>query len=321
MQRRSSKASCHIRTTNRKRTLLKSVIVVLILQLLFCGITDDLIAKKKKKVKGRKHRIHRVYNPEKTRAEAMFMLQTSEELSELANVEPSVDAALKADTKPEQPPVTQPVIPKDTVPLSDIEQLKQYLSDTNTFLTESEQESYQDLADLQVMEAEDDVEIDLSNFKNIWEKLIGTDDGTFTSYGVSKSKLLDLILEWLGRPYSFGGTTWKAIDCSAWVGTMFKEVDSIQLPRTAREQYTLGRCVKRNDLQFGDMVFFHTYSKKFASHVGIYLGDDMFAHASSSKGVTISSLNSTGYAKAFIGGKRLTDREVMHYKVKPYVSQ
>jgi len=92
-------------------------------------------------------------------------------------------------------------------------------------------------------------------------------------------------------------------------------MESVLLPRTAREQILVGRNVKRNELDFGDLVFFHTYSRKFASHVGIYLGDNLFAHASSVMGVTISSLNSTYYNNRYIGGRRLSSKDMVNYKI------
>jgi cell wall-associated NlpC family hydrolase len=68
--------------------------------------------------------------------------------------------------------------------------------------------------------------------------------------------------------------------------------------------------VNRKDLQFGDLIFFHTRRHAYVSHVGIYLGDNLFAHASSKYGVTVSSLESTYYNNRFIGAKRITARDL-----------
>jgi cell wall-associated NlpC family hydrolase len=94
------------------------------------------------------------------------------------------------------------------------------------------------------------------------------------------------------------------IDCSAFVQKVYRFVD-INLPRSAREQYVEGNPVNRKELSVGDLVFFRTYAS-FPSHVGIYLGDDLFIHASSAKRkVSIDSLDTPYYLKRFIGAKRI----------------
>ncbi|HEY6000482.1 MAG TPA: LysM peptidoglycan-binding domain-containing protein [bacterium] len=110
----------------------------------------------------------------------------------------------------------------------------------------------------------------------------------------------------LNIPYRFGGTTLRGIDCSAYVQMVFGLID-LQLPRTAREQFALGARVERAALAVGDLVFFRTYAR-FPSHVGIYLGDDLFIHASSvGRKVTIDSLDQGYYRKRFLGGRRVID--------------
>ncbi len=111
-------------------------------------------------------------------------------------------------------------------------------------------------------------------------------------------------LSFLNTPYRFGGNGKKGIDCSAFVQKVFGEFN-LKLPRTAREQYTLGTRVPKGDLQLGDLIFFQTYAK-FPSHVGIYLGDNKMIHASSrNRGVVVSSINSKYFRKRYIGAKRL----------------
>ena len=111
-------------------------------------------------------------------------------------------------------------------------------------------------------------------------------------------------LSFLNTPYRFGGNGQNGIDCSGFVQKVFREFD-LKLPRTAREQYTLGTRVPKGDLQLGDLIFFQTYAK-YPSHVGIYIGDDKMIHASSrNKGVVVSSINSNYFRKRFIGAKRL----------------
>lgn len=115
----------------------------------------------------------------------------------------------------------------------------------------------------------------------------------------------------LGIPYHFGGTTLKAIDCSALVQKVFKSI-GIVLPRTAREQFKAGREVEREDISKGDLVFFKTYSRHYPSHVGIYIGDNYFIHASTKKRkVRIDSLDEPYYRKRFIGAKRLVESEIV----------
>jgi len=88
---------------------------------------------------------------------------------------------------------------------------------------------------------------------------------------------------------------------------MFKNTVSLDLNRTTRDQYNMGKDISEKDeLKFGDLVFFDTRRSVKPGHVGIYLGDNLFAHASSSKGVTISSINSSYYENRFMGGRRVS---------------
>lgn len=108
----------------------------------------------------------------------------------------------------------------------------------------------------------------------------------------------------LNIPYKFGGNSILGIDCSAYVKKVYGLL-GMNLPRTAREQFKEGEAIDRDELSIGDLVFFRTYAS-FPSHVGIYLGNNLFIHASSKgKKVTIDSLETPYYFKRFIGGKRL----------------
>lgn len=110
----------------------------------------------------------------------------------------------------------------------------------------------------------------------------------------------------LNIPYKFGGNSILGIDCSAYVKKVYGLL-GIELPRTAREQFKVNESetIEKGDLSIGDLVFFRTYAS-FPSHVGIYLGNNLFIHASSrGKKVTIDSLETPYYLKRFIGGKRL----------------
>ena len=110
----------------------------------------------------------------------------------------------------------------------------------------------------------------------------------------------------LNIPYRFGGNTLVGIDCSAYVKKVYSLI-GVNLPRSAREQFAEGKPVDGSELSMGDLVFFKTYAS-FPSHVGIYLGNNLFIHASSrSKKVTIDSLETPYYLKRFIGAKRFID--------------
>lgn len=108
---------------------------------------------------------------------------------------------------------------------------------------------------------------------------------------------------YLGTPYLMGGTTRQAIDCSAFTQNVYA-AHGIKLPRTADVQYNVGERVPRGQEQPGDMVFFETYLPG-PSHVGIYLGDGKFIHASSSRGVTITPLNSYYFGPRYLGARRV----------------
>jgi lipoprotein Spr len=115
------------------------------------------------------------------------------------------------------------------------------------------------------------------------------------------------IEKWLGTRYRYGGASDKGIDCSAYSATLVHSVFGLVLPRTARDQYA--GCIKldKEQLQQGDLVFFNT--RGGISHVGVYLGNGYFTHASTSIGVTISNLSETYWSKKFVSGGRLTAPE------------
>lgn len=108
---------------------------------------------------------------------------------------------------------------------------------------------------------------------------------------------------YLGTPYLMGGTTRRAIDCSAFTQNTFAAI-GIKLPRTADVQYNVGKKVPKGEEKPGDLVFFETYLPG-PSHVGIYLGNGKFIHASSSRGVTITPLNSYYFGPRYLGAKRV----------------
>lgn len=117
------------------------------------------------------------------------------------------------------------------------------------------------------------------------------------------SNLAKSALRFIGVPYSFGGTSTAGFDCSGYVQHVFAML-GIHLPRTADSQFLVGSRVHGGDLRVGDLVFFQTYAPG-ASHVGIYLGNDQFVHASSSHGVTVSKLSESYWATRYLGAKRI----------------
>ncbi|RXK62192.1 hypothetical protein ESA94_04040 [Lacibacter luteus] len=120
---------------------------------------------------------------------------------------------------------------------------------------------------------------------------------------LQNKSLYNLIDEWWGTPYRLGGTTQRGIDCSAFVQTLMFGVFALQLPRTAREQKESTTWIPMSDLREGDLVFFNTRGS--VSHVGVYLHNNKFVHASTSGGVMISDLNETYWSRKLIGAGRL----------------
>ena len=114
------------------------------------------------------------------------------------------------------------------------------------------------------------------------------------------------IIKYINTPYKYGGTTKKGIDCSAFTQAVYNKSLSVQLLRTASQQYTEGESISDVDeLQFGDLVFFNTRRRVRPGHVGIYIGESFFAHSSSSGGVKVSSLNEDYYNAKFVTARRV----------------
>ncbi|MDA0147593.1 NlpC/P60 family protein [Vibrio sp. LaRot3] len=113
----------------------------------------------------------------------------------------------------------------------------------------------------------------------------------------TKQKLMDVYQIWQGAPYRLGGTSLNGVDCSAFVQTAYSNGLQVNLPRTTKTQVEIGRAVDYDQAKVGDLVFFKTsYTTR---HVGIYLGNKQFMHASTSKGVIISRLDNPYWAGNF----------------------
>jgi uncharacterized protein YycO len=117
--------------------------------------------------------------------------------------------------------------------------------------------------------------------------------------------LITSIYHWLGTPHRDGGTSKHGTDCSYFVQSVYQEAYGIELNRNSRKMYEEDvEPVRQSALREGDLVFFNT-SGNGISHVGIYLRNNMFVHASSSKGVIVESLSSPYYRKNYVGSGRV----------------
>jgi lipoprotein Spr len=121
----------------------------------------------------------------------------------------------------------------------------------------------------------------------------------------SNMKLFHFVYDWIGTPYRFGGSSRHGIDCSAFTKELYSQVFNLDIQRSSRDIFSMVSPVRRDDLQEGDLVFFKIHSRRI-SHVGIYLGNNRFAHASS-RGVAISSLDDAYYRRYFYRGGRMLE--------------
>ena len=119
-------------------------------------------------------------------------------------------------------------------------------------------------------------------------------------------KLVKEAKSWLGTKYKYGGHSKEGTDCSGFVMQVFLKVYNVKLPRSSKSQHAYCTEIKKSKIEVGDLVFFATgKSKSTVSHVGIYIGNGEFIHASSSKGVVISKLEQNYYQRTFISAGRV----------------
>ncbi len=280
--------------------LIKSISFLMLVVLLTSLMPEEVFAKRLNSRERRKLR-------RKEQAINVIRAQ-SEEVCKIAGLQP-----IKADS-----------LHSDSLQLDIVEMLNSSEIDSlSCQIPDSEEDSDADDAqvgdfgeDLEELEAEDDVKVDIDDIKMLWLSFVeDEEDKNLTNSGIRKNELMGNIMDLLGTPYRWGGTSSRAVDCSGFTQMMFLKTCDIKIPRTARTQIKIGTAIKREDLEFGDLIFFHTYSRRYASHVGIYLGDDLFAHASSRYGVTVTSLESTYYKKRFIEGRRIGVRDLIKYSI------
>lgn len=155
------------------------------------------------------------------------------------------------------------------------------------------------------------VEKEVMKVSDLVQKYVTPNQNSMSSETINhKEKVIMSIIHYMDTPYLYGGNTETGIDCSAFTRSVYSNTFSMELPRSAREQYQIGQTIDRSGLKFGDLVFFNTRRRVRPGHVGIYIGDNLFAHASSRQGVMVSSLDSDYYSKRFMGGRRINSELV-----------
>jgi cell wall-associated NlpC family hydrolase len=118
---------------------------------------------------------------------------------------------------------------------------------------------------------------------------------------IKNVKLYSFIDDWYGSIYKYGGLSKSGVDCSGFCNVLYSEVYNKQIQRTTSQLSKKINKTSKSNLKEGDLVFFNI-SKKKNSHVGVYLKNNRFVHASSSKGVIISSLDNPYYKKTYNKG-------------------
>ena len=123
---------------------------------------------------------------------------------------------------------------------------------------------------------------------------------------LERIELYAAVEDWRGTPYRYGGQSKSGVDCSGFVGQLYREVYEANLPRQVEAIYKAcdRRFTRKRKLEEGDLVFFDIKGGK-ASHAGVYLKNGRFVHASSSSGVVISKLSNPYYRKHFYRGGRI----------------
>lgn len=120
---------------------------------------------------------------------------------------------------------------------------------------------------------------------------------------MTNTKLYQFVYEWLGTPYRLGGDSKNGIDCSKFSLAVYENVFNTTIGYNSRNQYANVETIQKKELRPGDLVFFKIRSKHI-THVGVFLGDDKFAHASSSRGVMVSDLNEAYWKRYYYNGGR-----------------
>ena len=136
----------------------------------------------------------------------------------------------------------------------------------------------------------------------------------------NSTKLYQFVYESLGTPYRLGGDSKRGIDCSKFSLALYENVFNTTIGYNSRNQYANVTPIQKTELEAGDLVFFKIRSRRI-THVGVYLGDDKFAHASSSRGVMVSNLNEAYWKRYYYNGGRpkveIEDERIMTADANP----
>lgn len=124
-----------------------------------------------------------------------------------------------------------------------------------------------------------------------------------SSYSEARTTLMQAYREWKGTPYVLGGATSSGVDCSSFVRIVYENYFGIELPSNTRTQLNAGSGIRRLSLKTGDLIFFRTGRKTL--HVGIITEGKDFLHASTSKGVMISSLKEYYWSSRYLAARRV----------------
>ncbi|UCE05705.1 MAG: C40 family peptidase [bacterium] len=130
------------------------------------------------------------------------------------------------------------------------------------------------------------------------------------SWDIKIRQFLYRIRFYLGTTYKYRGNSRQGMDCSGFVSTVFRESFNIELPHNAFQIYQNCQKISNDELTLGDLVFFRTANSKRINHVGIYLVENCFAHASLSYGVIISELTENYYRSRYAGAGRIVEIKI-----------
>lgn len=161
---------------------------------------------------------------------------------------------------------------------------------------------------------EEDIAVSVVALENVIRQtaVVDAEKSPEINSAVNRPELMREIINLIGLRYHYGGTdATEGLDCSAFTGTIYSRALGVRLPRSSNQQFRIGDSIKRDELRIGDLVFFKTRRRRSpVSHVGIYVGANLFAHASTKYGVVISSLDHPYYNRTFVGARRPIQEEI-----------